>query len=51
MSVIDITFTTLEIVALDSWIIEDGCATPSGHKMIVFELVNLYETIRGMGTT
>lgn len=49
MSIIDLTFTTLELRILDPWVIEKELATPSDHERIVFDMANLYETVSSMG--
>lgn len=50
-SIMDLTFTTQEIGALDTWIIDRELSTPSNYEVIVCELTNLDETVGGMRTS
>lgn len=49
--IIDLTFTTLDIGALESWIIDIEFSTQSDHEMIVFQFGNLDESVGGMRTS
>ena len=40
-SIIDLTFTTIQIGLLDSWLIEEDLSTPSDHELIVFSWLDL----------
>lgn len=44
-SIFDLTFTTLEIGALDTWIIDKELSTLSDHEEIVCDLANLDKTV------
>lgn len=50
-SIIDLTFTTAEIGALDTWVIVRELATSLDHGVIVYDLVNVDNTVGGMGTS
>jgi hypothetical protein len=43
-SIIDLTFTTIEIGLLDTWAIEEDLPTPSDHELIIFEFSDLTKT-------
>ena len=43
-SIIDLTFTTIEMGFLDFWAIEEDLPTPSDHELIVFEFPDLKRT-------
>lgn len=49
--IIELPFTTPELGALESWVINEELATSSDHELIVFDTANLYETIGSMGTS
>ena len=40
-SIIDLTFTTIEIGPLDRWAIEEDLLIPSDHELIIFEYLDL----------
>lgn len=50
-SIIDLTFSTPELGALDSCVFHEKLATSSDHVRIVFDTANLNETIGNMDTS
>lgn len=50
-SIFDLTFTTLEVGALDAWIIDGELSRLSNHEMIVFDMRGLDDTVGGMRTS
>lgn len=47
----DLTFTTPELWALDSWIINEELTTSMDHVLIVLDMANLDETVDSMRTS
>lgn len=50
MSIINLTFTTREIGALNTWFINGEISTPSDHEVIVFDAASLHKTVGRMRT-
>lgn len=50
-SIIELTFHTPGIGALDMWVINEELSRQSDYKVIVFDLTRLEETVRGMVTS
>lgn len=50
-SIIKLTWTTQDISAPDSWIIDVELSIPSDHVVIECDYTNLNETVRGIGNS
>lgn len=50
-SIIDFTFFTPELGALESWIIDEELVTPFDHELIIFNMTNMDETVDRMSTS
>lgn len=48
-SIINLIFTTLDVTALDTWIIDWELSTRSDHEAIVFDMTSLDEIVGRMG--
>lgn len=43
--IFDLTFTTLEVGALDAWIIDKELFMPSDHKVMVYDIAGQDDTV------
>lgn len=50
-SIINLTFITLEIGALDTWVVDEEFSTSSDHEVIVYDFATLDKTVRRITTS